>query len=98
MVSSTILTTVRDRWISKVADREYSCAAEPPVRCGESHPSGVAEPPLMIWLCISQNGVPVDCHTSPGGIQSRASAFCSAKRTLGLMLEGDTISGQGIIL
>ncbi len=26
-------------------DIEYYVAAEPPVRCGESHPSGQTEPP-----------------------------------------------------
>ena len=29
----------------KEADAEYYVAAEPPVRCGESHPSGQTEPP-----------------------------------------------------
>ena len=30
---------------------EYSCAAEPPVRCGESHPSGLTEPPCIAIYC-----------------------------------------------
>ena len=31
---------------------EYSRAAEPPVRCGESHLSGLAEPPVIYSYCI----------------------------------------------
>ncbi len=30
---------------------EYSCAAEPPVRCGESHHSGLTEPPYYVDYC-----------------------------------------------
>ena len=31
------------------AEREYSGAAEPPVRCGESHLSGLTEPPCNAY-------------------------------------------------
>ena len=31
---------------------EYSRAAEPPVRCGKSHHSGLAEPPFIYSYCI----------------------------------------------
>ena len=31
---------------------EYSPAAEPPVRCGESHHSGLTEPPVTFNYCI----------------------------------------------
>ena len=31
------------------ADREYYGAAEPPVRCGESHLSGLTEPPHFVY-------------------------------------------------
>ena len=35
---------------------EYSCAAEPPVRCGESHHSGLGEPPFVTYLaCLGSN-------------------------------------------
>ena len=34
--------------ISSVAD-EYYGAAEPPVRCGESHLSGLTEPPHFVY-------------------------------------------------
>ena len=33
-------------------DFEYSRAAEPPVRCGESHLSGLAEPLFIYSYCI----------------------------------------------
>ena len=31
---------------------EYFRAADPPVRCGESHLSGLAEPPVIYSYCI----------------------------------------------
>ena len=33
-----------DVWMGEMIFAEYSGAAEPPVRCGESHRSGLAEP------------------------------------------------------
>ena len=32
------------RFVMRLADSEYYGAAEPPVRCGESHLSGLTEP------------------------------------------------------
>lgn len=41
-------------WI--LLNDEYSCAAEPPVRCGESHHSGLGEPPFVTYLaCLGSN-------------------------------------------
>ena len=37
-------------WEAKID--EYSRAAEPPVRCGGSHYSGLAEPPFIYSYCI----------------------------------------------
>ena len=34
---------------------DYSRAAEPPVRCGESHLSGLTEPPSLSVCLISYN-------------------------------------------
>lgn len=39
-------------WNGNRAQIEYSPAAEPPVRCGESHHSGLTEPPVMFNYCI----------------------------------------------
>ena len=36
-------------WYTKEAQDEYYGAAEPPVRCGESHLSGLTEPPHFIY-------------------------------------------------
>ena len=33
----------------KIIWREYYGAAEPPVRCGESHLSGLTEPPQFVY-------------------------------------------------
>ena len=33
----------------KATDDEYYGAAEPPVRCGESHLSGLTEPPHFVY-------------------------------------------------
>ena len=33
-------------------DTEYYGAAEPPVRCGVSHLSGLTEPPVYSYLCV----------------------------------------------
>ena len=42
--------------ISTTGRAEYSCAAEPPVRCGESHHSGLGEPPFVTYLaCLGSN-------------------------------------------
>ena len=35
--------------VSTVFNGEYYGAAEPPVRCGESHLSGLTEPPHFIY-------------------------------------------------
>ena len=35
-------------WL-KIAPAEYYGAAEPPVRCGESHLSGLTEPPQFVY-------------------------------------------------
>lgn len=34
---------------NKLRDDEYYGAAEPPVRCGESHLSGLTEPPHFVY-------------------------------------------------
>ena len=36
------------KW-DKLITREYYGAAEPPVRCGESHLSGLTEPPHFVY-------------------------------------------------
>ena len=42
----SIITQVIEEMKSEQGDKfEYYVAAEPPVRCGESHPSGQTEPP-----------------------------------------------------
>lgn len=37
--------------LKTAGNNEYSCAAEPLVRCGESHPSGLTEPPYFDIYC-----------------------------------------------
>ena len=37
---------------SCISYHEYSSAAEPPVRSGESHHSGLTEPPIMSNYCV----------------------------------------------
>ena len=39
-------------YVTQDMKAEYSRAAEPPVRCGESHLSGLAEPPVIYSYCI----------------------------------------------
>ena len=41
-----------NRWNDRLCpkQREYYGAAEPPVRCGESHLSGLTEPPQFVYL------------------------------------------------
>ena len=39
-----------DPLLTLLKEVEYSCAAEPPVRCGESHHSGLTEPPKICLL------------------------------------------------
>ena len=41
-----ILQTKREIVLSGARGNEYYGAAEPPVRCGESHLSGLTEPPV----------------------------------------------------
>ena len=36
-------------WRFEIALSEYYGAAEPPVRCGESHLSGLTEPPHFVY-------------------------------------------------
>ena len=36
-------------WLRKIRRDEYYGAAEPPVRCGESHLSGLTEPPHFVY-------------------------------------------------
>ena len=44
-------TRKRDKELWKYKyDTEYYGAAEPPVRCGESHLSGLTEPPHFVYL------------------------------------------------
>ena len=42
-----IIHELEIRWTGKVG--EYYGAAEPPVRCGESHLSGLTEPPHFVY-------------------------------------------------
>lgn len=39
----------RQRMLKKAKAIEYYGAAEPPVRCGESHLSGLTEPPHFVY-------------------------------------------------
>ena len=52
----SVLTLINDTWNSDLPEdfldelqNEYYGAAEPPVRCGESHLSGLTEPPHFIY-------------------------------------------------
>ena len=48
-LGSGMIDTVKDQNIRKMGgdgQAEYYGAAEPPVRCGESHLSGLTEPPI----------------------------------------------------
>ena len=36
-----------EKYLEQVDKNDYSRAAEPPVRCGESHLSGLTEPPSL---------------------------------------------------
>ena len=60
MVKNKVVIKERDAWsdlanfigeiVAKYADAiEYYGAAEPPVRCGESHLSGLTEPPHFVY-------------------------------------------------
>ena len=39
----------KDIQLRELKDIEYYGAAEPPVRCGESHLSGLTEPPHFVY-------------------------------------------------
>ena len=41
-------TTIRHQF-DRFCQNEYYGAAEPPVRCGESHLSGLTEPPQFVY-------------------------------------------------
>ena len=45
VASLTDYDQMKDKLIMEVVSAEYYVAAEPPVRCGESHHSGQTEPP-----------------------------------------------------
>jgi len=51
LISEGRLETTFDEIIDEMISNEYCGAAEPPVRCGESHLSGLTEPPQLALHC-----------------------------------------------
>ena len=49
MLKVTKLNATDKKMVKVEAQGEYYGAAEPPVRCGESHLSGLTEPPQFVY-------------------------------------------------